>query len=362
MSAFVILGVLAALIVAELYSVRTAKSTLHTVCETDLALAEPDGTITMTVTVTNSSAIPRLFVRVWFFFAEGARLEEDAKWIARYRDRDYPGLCVHRNLSLMPHTTARFRVRFSLRDRGVVSPGHYVIECGDFLGFYKELLSGKAESPIVVTARPAPDAEEALHASGLLGSVSVRRFLHDDPSLAVGFRDYTGHEPMKQIAWKQTARRGSLMVRENDHTAEPSATLLVDLSGYPAENEAVLSLTRSISELLEDRKVPYALYSNGDLFSTGSGIGEAHIREILERIGRARPTAFRSVGDLAEEVLEEQGLRGDLLLIAPEPNRETEACLAWLAEQTGNEAAVCYGSEHPLTQPQREEAKEWTQR
>ncbi len=359
MSAFLVLGVIVALIAAELLSVRTAKSALHTRCETDLTLAEPGGTITLTVTVTNSSAIPRLFVGIWFFFAEGAELCEDAKWAARYRDRAYPGLCVRRSLSLMPHTSARFRVRFSLPERGVVSPGHYVIECGDFLGLFKELISGKAKGKVVVTARQAPGAEDFLNASGLLGSVSVRRFLHDDPSLTVGFRDYTGHEPMKQIAWKQTARRGSLMVRENDHTAEPSASLLVDLSGSEAEREAVLSLTRSLSEQLEDQKIPYALYSNGDLFSVGSGIGEAHLKDILERIGRARPTEFRTVGDLAEEVLEERGLRSDLLLIAPRPGGECERAMAWIAEQTGAEPAACYGSEHLLPDRQGKETNAW---
>ena len=47
MSAFLVLGVIVALIAAELLSVRTAKSALHTRCETDLTLAEPGGTITL---------------------------------------------------------------------------------------------------------------------------------------------------------------------------------------------------------------------------------------------------------------------------------------------------------------------------
>ena len=57
----------------------------------------------------------------------------------------------------------------------------------------------------------------------------MRRFILDDPSLLVGYREYTGREPMKQISWNQTAKTGRLTVRQNDHTTDRIAMVIVNM-------------------------------------------------------------------------------------------------------------------------------------
>ena len=77
MSAFVIFGVLAALLLMEYLSVGARAEKLLFHCSADRELTEPGGVVTVTACVTNSSALPRLFVRVWMFFGEGVALRED---------------------------------------------------------------------------------------------------------------------------------------------------------------------------------------------------------------------------------------------------------------------------------------------
>ena len=76
MSAFVIFGVLAALLLMEYLSVGSRAEKLSFRCTADRELTEPGGVVTVTAYVTNSSALPRLFARLWLFFGEGVELRE----------------------------------------------------------------------------------------------------------------------------------------------------------------------------------------------------------------------------------------------------------------------------------------------
>lgn len=359
MSAFIIFGVLAALVLMEYLSVGARAEKLLFRCTADRELTEPGGTVTVTVYVTNASALPRLFVRVWLFFGAGVELREDRDWTDRYRDRGYPSLCVRRRLSLMPHTTAVFKVRLSFERRGVHGLGRYILESGDFLGLRTLQHAGKMEPELVVTAQRAEGLEETLPLSGFLGDYSVRRLLYEDPTLIVGARDYSGREPMRSISWTQTAVRGKLMVRTYDHTAEPSAVILADLGGKQEEQEAVLALTRSVCEALQQANVPYALFSNGDLFKTDTGLGPAHLEYILERIGRARPAEFSRFRDLTERCLEERGSAADWILILPARSRETEDCLRQIEARSGGWAMTLFGEDWQQTGPEGEEGSVW---
>lgn len=359
MSVFVIIGVLAALSVMEILSLRSRASELRFRCTTDTELTEPGGIVTVTVSVTNSSALPRLFVRLWLFFVEDAELREESSWAARYRDRQYPGLCIRQRLSLMPHTTAVFKVRISFSKRGVHTLGRYTLESGDFLGIQSLQYTGKMDSEIVVTAGRAEGIAGFLPVNGFLGEHSVRRFLYDDPTLVIGTREYSGREPMRMISWTQTAIRGKLMVRKNDHTAEPSAVILVDMVGSREAREAVLALTRTVCEQLQELNVPYALFSDGDLFKTGMGLGQTHLSLILERIGRARPTEFTTFTNLTERCLQERGSARDWILIVPARNEEADSCLQRIGETSGDFAMVLYGEDWQMSAGEEAEESIW---
>lgn len=362
MSAVVMICVLAALVIMEYLSLGSRARKISFRCTTDTELTEPGGIVTMTAYVTNSSSLPRLFLRVWLFFGEGIELREDMDWSRRYQDRDYPGLCVRRRLTLMPHTTAVFKIRLSLSKRGVHGLGRYILESGDYLGIQNLQNSGKMDAEIVVTAARAEGLAGSPPVSGFLGDHSVRRFLFDDPTLVIGTREYTGREPMRMISWTQTAIRGELMVRENDHTAEPSAVILTDMGGTPAEREAVLALTRTVCEQLQEENVPYALFSDGDLFKTGVGLGQTHLDLILERIGRARPTEFMSFRELTERCLQERGSATDWILIVPARNEETERCLERIEERSGSRAVTLYGEDWQMASQEGEEGSIWKMR
>ncbi len=362
MSVFVILGVLAAVAVMEVLSMGSRARKLSFRCTADTVLTEPGGIVTMTAYVTNSSSLPMLYVCLWLFFEKGWELREEKRWSARHRDRNSPGLCVRQRLSLMPHTTAVFKVRLSCSERGVHKLGRYTLESGDFLGIQNQMFTGKMEPEIVVTAGRAEGIEESFPVSGFLGEHSVRRFIHDDPTLIIGTREYSGREPMRMISWTQTAKRGKLMVRVNDHTAEPSAVILAAVGGPTKDREAVLALTRTVCEQLQENNIPFALFSNGDLFRTDMGLGQSRLDLILERIGRARPMEYAPFRELTERCLQERGSAHDWILIVPVRDEEAELCRQRIEEVSGSCAMVLCGEDWEQSAQEGEEGTVWKMR
>ena len=200
---------------------------------------------------------------------------------------------------LRPRQEARFALPVSISQRGFYHLASLEASGGDFLGLREEVRRSSGFRAVTVAPRELPlrDLEEVL--GGFLGEVSVRRFIHEDPVLTVGYREYTGREPMKSISWTQSARGMGMMVKNYDHTAQPAVSVLLnvdaDAEGGAEELEACFSLARTVCRILEERGVAYNFSTNAldaeTLFYTVAdveeGMGPLHFSALLERLGRA---------------------------------------------------------------------------
>jgi len=191
--------------------------------------------------------------------------------------------------------------------------------------------------------RNAADDSVLKDFGGIMGDVSVRRFIFDDPTLAVGYREYTGREPMKQISWKQTAKLGRVMVRVNDFTADSDIAVLVNMEdAKPRHRERGLQIARSVCEQLESRKIPYSFISNGDLFSVKKGLGKGHLMSILRLIGAARPACYQSFSDLVDDCTMVRGPRRSYVVVTPHLEDEGLGALERLQMHSDLEICVIY--------------------
>ncbi|MBR5519675.1 MAG: DUF58 domain-containing protein, partial [Clostridia bacterium] len=208
--------------------------------------------------------------------------------------------------------------------RGVYDIGDYQIAVGDLLGFRELPKLGSGKELVIIPARathrPSIDAF-----GGFLGDVSVRRFILEDPVLTVGFRDYTGREPLKSVSWTRTAVAGKLQVKQFDHTAEQTVTVLLNVSGASETAlEECFSLVRTVCETLEKQKIPYGFRTNGNLpgptgriESMPDGLGHSHLSNILYALGRADDTCFRSWKALTVEALKHRKAGESFVVITP---------------------------------------------
>ena len=305
--------------------------------ELDRELAEPDQVLTLTSVVRNTGRLPIFYVNLMEPLPDQTHPEEDEDWCRKHLKQPIFGLSCNEQLYLLPHRRYTRRFRFSLPKRGSYVLGKYYLTTGDYLGLSTRYRNGTLRRKVVVMPRRWEDPQLALTLGGYLGEISVRRFLFEDPVLTIGVREYTGSEPLKQISWKQTARTGTLQVKNYDYTVDANVTVLLNLDGgSDADQERCYQMARTVCESLERRRIPYEFYSNGDLFGPlgelkwfPEGLGDYHFRTLMYALGQCRGTVYFSFTRMVERCIQRRRRsRGYIVISPPLRERDREALFA----------------------------------
>ncbi len=345
-----IVAVLAVVITIEVISVNRLPQKLIFRCDVNMELTEPGEIATLSYRIRNSSILPVMSAGVSFLLNDAVEVREDEEWIRRHgyeKTENYLGRMFTVDFFLMPHRIYEGKVKISFKHRGHHEIGKVYVECGDFLGFSSVTSSYDIPKRVVCTALPAPEDQDITAVGGYLGDVSVRRFIHEDPNLILGYREYTGYEPLKNISWAQTAKTGQLMVKNHDFTVDTDVAVVVNIEDLTNKRliEHCLSLVRTVSDKLEENKIPYALISNGDLFSMEKGVGRKHAFGVQRRIGVSNFVRYFSFEELVERVVAGgRGSRG-CIIITPTMSRRNAACVSWINKHSDVPACVLVGEE-----------------
>lgn len=316
----------------------------------DRSLAEPGEVVTWSGTVENASRMPIPFVRLIEKFPFEAKVQADKAWIDTHCNQSMTQWYVEEKLTLKPGQSRTRQVRFAFQKRGLYQLGSYQLAAGDLLGFREASKVGTGREIVVIPERsrqkPSLDA-----LGGFLGDISVRRFILEDPVLTVGFRDYTGREPMKAISWTRTATAGSLQVRQYDHTAEQHVMILLNVEGAAEEEfEECLRLMRTVCEALEAKKIPYGFRTNGNLqgpvgklFWMAEGLGSRHVNTILYGLGRAEGTCYFSFHSLVTRTLRHRKSNESYIVVTPPLCEKSIPGVKMLESAVGNSICVLTG-------------------
>lgn len=336
------------LTVVEIVSLTVDPDKVFFRCEADMELTEPDETATIYYRVSNTAKWPLMFVSFSFTFNDAVTIRESEEWRRRHDSGSFLNNSYSFDTFLLPGRTYKGSIRLSVSKRGKYDLGKAYIETGDFLGFKSKVKSFSLGHNIICTARTLDDGPETEALGGEMGEISVRRFIMEDPSLVLGYREYTGAEPLKHISWVQTAKTGRLTVKKHDFTVDNDVAVFVDIEHTEKETaERCLSLVRTACSMLEEARIPYALHSNGDLFEMEKGVGKVHLFEIERRIGLSRFVRFRSFASLADRRIRGGCGRTGCILIAPEMTPETESLIRLVSESSGAPTCVLLGKEDP---------------
>lgn len=167
--------------------------------------------------------------------------------------------------------------------------------------------------------------------------------------LTIGFSDYTGREPMRDISWTQSARLGKMMVKNYDHTTDICISVILNVqSALNTQEEDVLveqcfSLTRSLCEQLEKKHIKYSFVTNAipmgmlDLVSSvEQGLGNVHFYTIMEILGRASLSACENFSVTLRRACRtcEQGQY--FIVISPNENEIWKEAYDKLVDISGN--------------------------
>ena len=342
---FVMVCTLLLLALVEFFSRREELRHLHVEFSIDSRLTEPDELVTLRYTVHNTSRFPLLYAGLSLQLDPEVQVCEDEEFLRRTATRDYLGTRIDHHFYLLPYRKFSGKLRVSFRRRGLYDLGRYYLESGDFLGLSPVVHSGETGIRVVCTAKRC-ELPELDTLGGTLGDISVRRFLFDDPSMLKGYRAYTGREPMKQISWMQTAKNGQLTVRLNDYTVDRNVSILVNMESAPLPAlERCMELLRSVCEQLEEQRVPYGLFSNGDVFSLNEGLGRNHLFYVQRRIGLSRLGAFYGFSTLVDRYVRHPRDNSSCIVITPLRSEAVEASLPRLRRCSGREPTLLCGGD-----------------
>lgn len=325
---------------------------LHLVGRLDHSLAQPNEVLNWMGTVENNSRLPVLFSRLKVHFPTCASFEAEARWIDTHCRKTLHHWYVEEKTMVLARHSVTKTISFSLPRRGLYTIGDSTLSAGDLLGFH-ECSRNEEGIDIVVMPSLAKNVRVVEAVGGFLGDISVKRFIMEDPILTVGFRDYTGREPMKAISWSRTASAGSLQVKQYDHTAEQTVMVLLDTQGgSPEQLEGCFRIMRSVCEQLERRKIPFGMRTNGSLtgpvsklFSLPEGLGGSHLNTILYALGRADYACFYSPSFLTKQALRYRKKNESYIFITPKLTQEISTCRRMLQEASGYSVCLLTGSE-----------------
>ena len=316
------------LIIILIVQVRSMHSALKSVtydCHFSKLLVEPGEEFEITITITNKSRAFIPFIKIEQAFPADIML----KGMQLAKTANPADYIYHTStLYLMPRSKYIKRVRASFPQRGrYIFPGAY-LRIGDFLALGDKMLEHKYHHlEVVVYPKTTNSSNFDELLSGIMGDISVRRFVLEDPIMTIGFRDYSGREPMKAISWNQSAKTGKLMVKQFDHTIEAAVSIILDVEGRGLEGdtdkkEAAFSYARSLCELLESRGMKYDFLTNATTADARArwsykpeGSGLHHFATIMEGLGRASHNHVETLDALCKSFVQKKNYDRFVILV-----------------------------------------------
>ena len=300
----------AILALAEYLSLRLGLDSVEYDVHPSKTVAEPDEPLQLITVIVNRRRRFLPFIRLNEDVPDALDIVDDRRPMTILDSR---GALVS-TAYMLPRQKLTRRTDFSVHRRGRFQFQGATLESGDFLGLRTISHRYDVYRELVILPRSMPSVEVGRLMGGWMGERSVNRFIMEDPVLTLGYRDYTGREPVKQISWMQTARMGRMMVRCQDYTVERTVTVMLNacttaFGTYGAQMlEGALSLCRGVCEALEEKRIPYSFMTNAQFLGASDGFGEvgdglglAHLHVVLEGLGRAD---FAGSGDRLDELFD----------------------------------------------------------
>lgn len=319
----------------------------------DRRIVEPDEKFFIVVSLRNKGRWFVPFLRVREHLPAEIRLCEEAGSVTEELHGDR---FVDFTTWLRPRQQIRKQIPVHIAKRGRYFTKQLSLYGGDFLGIDEQHKRCGRFNEIVVAPRRVDSVQLDDRFGGFMGDVSVSRFILEDPVLTLGYREYTGREPMKMISWAQSARGNGLMVKKYDYTLEPSVSVVLNVDTDRPDRKDLLetcySIARTVCEQLEERGVKYDFITNailsGDLSdhgAVGEGLGARHFQSVLERLGRATYATGMTVQRLLEKESQRATATAGRIFITPAEDPAAAHGLARLHEAAGGSLLVLKAEE-----------------
>lgn len=245
---------------------------------------------------------------------------------------DSPGRSYSAELrlaSVRGHSAARLAYDLHQLPRGRLEVGPMELEAGDPFGLTRLRRKIRGTAFVLVVPRTetiSPPPSGASLESGA-GRLANRRDSGGGDFHSL--RSYVSGDDLRRVHWPSTAKRGELLVRQDETEQDSITTIALDVrrSIHDASSfERLLSAALSLcASAIRDRQTVRMVTSAG--IDTGLGRGDQHLRKISELLAGVRPSSATSVSSL-QNSLANQRSSGSAVVLTCSASTPNE--LAWL--------------------------------
>jgi uncharacterized protein (DUF58 family) len=266
--------------------------------------------ITITFVVENKKPLPVPWLEINEYVPRGLLIEGQSAVEQMYLG----GAEMSASTSLGSYERVTIRRKLTALARGKYRLGKTRLRSGDLFGLYpSDATLDHTDWAIYVYPQIKPLPGFSLPARRPIGDSLSRIRLWDDPSRPAGVREYRPGDPIKNIDWKTTARRGDLFVRQFDPSVSEHTVLFVEAvtvdvpwEGYRSDVlEGTMTAAASVANHALDLGYKVGIVSNGVSASSAShavvppSSGPTQLTTLLESLAMVNPISTRSLDEMA---------------------------------------------------------------
>lgn len=220
---FMCVSLILAVLLSVLFAVLTKKS-INVNCKVEEMLLSKGSKYILNITVENKSIFPTTPIDIKILNCDGVKSKDKSIII-----------------SLLPMSKKTFEVEFDAKIAGLSKIGIENVFVTDYLGLLRMSVMEKVSGTVLGNIKVIPDISEVSSKDERILQV-MQASLHADDSEDTtesslvkygGFpgyenREYVPGDSIKRINWKQSAKRGKLLVRIDDEVTSNSVNIVLD--------------------------------------------------------------------------------------------------------------------------------------
>jgi uncharacterized protein (DUF58 family) len=165
----------------------------------------------------------------------------------------------------------RYQVRCTRRGFYPFGPAH--LSSGDVFGLFRQQQAQDSLDWLIVYPQVLPLEELGFPLKEPFGETRAEWRIFEDPSRAVGIRDYQPQDSFRHVHWKATARRQDLQVKVYEPTTSHNLVVFLNVATYPKYWQGVnpllleqaISVAASIASHCVEQRYVVGLVANGSI-------------------------------------------------------------------------------------------------
>lgn len=206
--------------------------------------------------------------------------------------------------SIGPKSRTKFNYRLGARRRGYYPIGPIFFSSADILGFSTKNIRREGETDyLTVYPKIIPLNKVDLPSWSLLGNLRHHQPIFEDPTRAIGKRDYVAGDSLRRIDWKSTATTGRMQVKVFEPSISLDTMVFLNLNANDyhyksriASTELAIVVAASLANWVVEKQGSVGLYVHGEdpLDSCRnaqlipSRTGRGHLMRILDMLARVK--------------------------------------------------------------------------